>query len=134
MPYLKPCRQSPRCRSFGIPPATNVRKVCGGWPEKWTFFCPISNTAKLPSSKSGWQAAAIRGQTDGLMRKFCPSDFENENPCRVSTSRITEISVSCITAPLYVSFALLYHENPSDATVAFLDHKKPNCEKQRGNC
>ena len=35
--------------------------------------------------------SAMRGQTVGLIRKFCPRPLEKENPWRVSTSRITEM-------------------------------------------
>lgn len=40
---------------------------------------PTSRTPQLPSTPD---SSAIRWGTQGAMRKFCPLDLENRNPCR----------------------------------------------------
>ena len=44
-------------------------------------------------SQAQRQADAIRGQTEGLMRKFCPNALEKVNPWRASRALIAPMSV-----------------------------------------
>ena len=50
---------------------------------------PISIT---PTPFSAPESSAIRGHTEGLIKKFCPRDFENVKPCLPKISLIVPIS------------------------------------------
>jgi len=54
-------------------------------------------TSTAPAQSAAPLSAAMRGQTDGLIRKFCPSALEKLKPFFSMTARIVEISESlCI--------------------------------------
>ena len=54
---------------------------------------PISST---PPWEDAPQASAMRGQTEGLMRKFCPSFLENWKPWRDKMSWMVPRAVNLV--------------------------------------
>lgn len=123
---------------FGYPssvsPKTGKRRLSSSMETTFsarfassTVSTPIPGpTSNTPMPGPTPHSSAIRGHTEGLMRKFCPKDLENVNPCLANSAFTADGSDS-----RWISCKMIPSERPKRANFFIVSHNKNGL--QQGN-